>query len=392
MDYYKFLNVDKSATQEEISKAYKKLCREYHPDKYQDEKKKEEMTKKFQQLQEIYDTLNNPEKRRLYDLGGKEAVDNGGVAPDMNDIFGDIFGNIFGGNSRSSGFEGFADMFGGFGGGGRKQKRQVNIPPKTEVINITLKDVYNGKKMSYELNKKVLCGQCSGYGTKNKQNSTCPNCNGSGMTIRVIRQGPMIQQFQTQCERCRGSGIFINESNKCSCCKGSGQVPKKEKINITINPGIKDEDKITLNQKGDEHLIDGTKYYQDIIFIIKVSPHSVFNRINHYDLYIEKKINIRDALVGFMDKIKFLDDKDIIYQTKTIINNGDIKIISGKGLPKTNSSGKIIGYGNLHIKFIIKNDIKDLSKQKDELNKIFDALDIKSEYKNFETTNLIHNI
>ncbi|MCB1158812.1 MAG: molecular chaperone DnaJ, partial [Leptospiraceae bacterium] len=232
--YYEILGVAKSASEDEIKKAYRKLAIKYHPDKNKGDKAAEE---KFKEATEAYEVLRDPEKRRMYDQFGKAGVNAGGAGfgqgayTDFSDIFGD-----------------FSDIFGDFFGGGRGQRRHG---PKRGSdlrynLEISLEDAALGKEYKIEIPRLETCPDCSGSGAaKGAQPSACPDCGGTGQVRRT--QG--FFSIASTCGRCGGRGSII--TNPCRTCSGQGMVEKRKTINIKIPPGVESGSRLKVSGEGE---------------------------------------------------------------------------------------------------------------------------------------------
>ena len=249
-DYYEVLEVEKTATVEEIKKAYRKKAIQYHPDKNPGDKTAEE---KFKEAAEAYDVLSNPDKRARYDqfghagLGG--AAGNGGPfggfsgGMSMDDIF-SMFGDIFGGHS--GGFGGF----GGFGGGGgAQQQRRYRGSDLRVKVKLNLKEISTGVEKKFKLKKYVPCTHCHGTGAEGDGGSeTCPTCNGSGTVIRNQQTILGTMQTRTTCPTCGGEGKIIK--NKCKECAGEGIVYGEEVVTVKIPKGVAEGMQLSMGGKG----------------------------------------------------------------------------------------------------------------------------------------------
>ena len=231
-DYYEVLEVTKTATVEEIKKAYRKKAIQYHPDKNPGDKEAEE---KFKEAAEAYDVLSNPDKRSRYDQFGHAGVSGaagnggpfggfGGEGMSMDDIF-SMFGDIFGG--RGGGFGGFS----GFGGGGGSQQRRYRGSDLRVKVKLTLKEISTGVEKKFKLKKYVPCDQCHGSGAEGDGGSeTCPTCKGSGTVIRNQQTILGTMQTRATCSTCNGEGKIIK--NKCKKCSGDGIVYGEEVVTV----------------------------------------------------------------------------------------------------------------------------------------------------------------
>jgi len=218
-DFYEILEINKSASPEEIKKAYRKKAIKFHPDKNPDDKQAEE---NFKEAAEAYEILSNPEKKSRYDQYGHAGISGAGGGGGYGDgmSFDDIFsrfGDIFGGGGGG----GFGSFFGGGGGGGRQR---VNKGTNLRVtVKLTLEEIEAGTTKKIKLKKHVACDVCDGTGEKHGSSSkTCPTCNGRGVQMKVVNT--LLGQMQTQatCSTCGGEGKIISE--KCTSCYGEGMV------------------------------------------------------------------------------------------------------------------------------------------------------------------------
>lgn len=205
-DYYEVLEVSRSASDEEIKKAYRKIAIKYHPDRNPGDAKAEE---KFKEAAEAYDVLHDPEKRRSYDQFGFDGPQGGfggfggGGGMNMDDIF-SMFGDIFGGHSGFGGFGGFSS------GGGRSQRPQYRGADLRLTVKLTLQEVATGVTKKFKVRKDVTCDHCHGTGAEGGSRAeTCPTCQGSGVTVKTVRSMLGMMQTQMACPTCHGEGTVI---------------------------------------------------------------------------------------------------------------------------------------------------------------------------------------
>lgn len=340
--YYKILNIQSNATQDEIKKAYRKLATKYHPDKNPEDPTAEE---KFKEINQVYSILSDPEKRRLYDQFGENSEHNQ-INP-MN-IFNRMFGNTF--NSTFSN-----PFFNHFEHTRQKQKGESVCV----ILKCELKDLYFGKIYKRKITRDRLCKNCDGTGSKDKKKNKCETCNGRGYIIQSFRQGNMMFSNQKNCDSCNGKGYKpIDKYNMCKKCNGLGIIPEEKIFEINVKPGMKEGQKfIFYNESNEsENIIPG-----DIIFIIEEIKNDKFRRINN-DIIYKHQITLKEALIGFNTTINLFNEKINISYDK-IISPNKYLIIPGKGFK--NENGEI---GNL----ILEIDIKFPSELSDEWKKILE--------------------
>ena len=257
--YYKILGIDKNSNEKDIKKAYRRLAVIHHPDKGGDPEKFKEVTKAFE-------TLSDPNKRKNYDQFGEEGEN-------MNGHPGDIFGQMFGMNKQNN----------------RKKGENIKYD-----INITLKDIYNGKIENITINRRSI---------DTDSIFKCHACNGTGMEVKTVRMGPMIQQIQQPCPRCGGQGTKCDTKHI------------KENIKISIPKGVYNNHKIIMYEKGHDS-IDGDP--GDLIVTIKQMDDDNFTR-KGYDLFINKDISLLEALKGFKVELGTFDDRKILITSDKVI-------------------------------------------------------------------------
>jgi len=330
-DYYEVLGVSKSASEEEIKKAYRKVAMQYHPDRNPGNKEAEE---KFKEAAEAYEVLNDADKRSQYDRFGHNAFGPGrggggygGGGMNMEDIFSQ-FGDIFG-----------EDAFGGFfGGGGRRSggrgrgSRGSNLRVKLK-LNFT--EIAKGTTKTIKVKKHIKCNTCQGSGAKDKGGiQSCGTCGGSGQVRRV--QNTFLGQMQTvsTCPACNGEGSTI--TNKCNSCKGDGRVYGEETVSIDIPAGVQEGMQLNVGGKGNQGERGGGP--GDLIVLIEEEPHPQLHRdgLNvAYDLYI----SFPDAVFGTQAEVPTIDGKAKI-KIPAGTQSGKIFRLKGKGFPHVNSYEK----------------------------------------------------
>lgn len=324
---YDNLGIKPDASDSEIKKAYRKLSIKWHPDK--NPTNKEKATAEFQKISEAYSILSDSDKRKQYDNFGMDFVKNqageGGHGFNPEDIFSQFFG---GGGGSPFGFN--------FGGGGQREKPKEDIQIK---VQVNLEQIYNEESIEINYPQKVFCKESDGTGTKSKTNPKCPDCDGKGKKVQVVRMGPMIQQMVQDCPKCRGSGKFIPENDKCSNCKGNGYTIRTKTIKLPLKNGLDTGNKIQLEGKGHQFKDHKT----DLVILIEVKENSTFTRKGS-DLITNVKLELYQALFGFDKVIKHLDGKLLHISSSSLIKDGDSKVIKGKGMPdlRNRTTGDII--------------------------------------------------
>lgn len=334
-DYYNVLGINKSASDDEIKKAYRKKAMEFHPDKNPDNPEAEA---KFKEAAEAYDVLSNSEKKSNYDrygtadgnpFGGGNPFGSGGFGHgfSMDDIFSQ-FGDIFGGGNP-------------FGGGGnrwkQRQKRGGDLRLK---VSLTIDEILKGtvKKLKYK--RQDSCNSCNGKGGSDVKD--CIPCQGSGKRV-VVQNTPFGQiRQETGCPDCQGTGKRI--SNACGVCHGQGTVMKEQIVDVEIPVGVGSGMMLTMQGYGN-HVRDGVP--GDLQIIIDEIKERYFTR-EHNNLLIEKEISVIDAIVGSSIKVK-TPHGDIPITIQPGTEPGSTLRVRGKGIPDIN-----LGLGDLIVKISLK--------------------------------------
>ena len=331
-DYYEVLEVSKSASQEEIKKAYRKQAVKYHPDKNPGNSEAEA---KFKDAAEAYEILSNQDKRSRYDryghagVGGASGAGGFGGGMSMEDIFenfGDVFGSAFGG-----GFGGF----GGFGGS-RQRGRRVNKGSNLRVkVSLSLEDIAHGVHKKIKVNKYITCDTCGGNGAKDSSSySNCSTCHGTGQVTKVT--STFLGQMQTTaaCHVCGGEGKII--TNKCTKCYGEGIVKDTEIIPLDIPAGVAEGMQLSVSGKGNAARRGGVN--GDLIIVIQEEKHPDLIRDGN-DLIYGLYLNFSEAALGAPVEIPTVDGK-VKIKIEPGTQPGKILRLRGKGLPEVNGYGK----------------------------------------------------
>jgi len=351
-DYYEVLGVSKSATPEEIKKAYRQKAIQFHPDKNPGDKASEE---KFKEAAEAYEILSNAEKKQRYDQYGHAGMGNqGGFSGQhmtMEDIF-SSFGDIFGGG----GFGGFS----GFGGSSRGQRvnRGSNLRIK---VTLNLSEVANGCEKKLKVKKYVSCDSCHGSGAKGSSgHTTCSTCKGSGQVTRISNSIFGQIQQSSVCPTCNGEGKIITQ--KCEKCYGEGLVQGEEVVTIKIPAGVGEGMQLSVGGKGNAARRGGIP--GDLLVLIAEEDHPELIR-DENDLIFNLFLSFPDLALGLTAEIPTIDGK-----VKVKIEAGTqpekILRLRGKGIPDVNGYGK----GDLLVKIHAWVPQKLTSEEKKQLERL----------------------
>ena len=351
-DYYEVLGVSKSATDEEIKRAFRKLAKQYHPDV----NKEPDAEAKFKEIGEAYAILSDPDKRRQYDQFGHAAFEagaGGGFSGfsaddiDLGSIFDDLFGSSFGFN---------------FGGSSRRTK---NGPAKGKDrmvrMTLTFEEAVFGCKKSINIDLNENCEKCHGVGGFNEK--TCTKCNGRGTII--VEQKSMFGIFQTQtiCNECSGSGKTFEEM--CNKCRGTGHVKANKEIVVTVPEGVDNGYQLRISGKGEAGANGGPNGDIYIEFVVK--KHDFFTREDE-DIYLEVPLTITEAALGCKKEIPTLEN-NVILDIKAGSSTGDKLKLKGKGIKIPNSLRK----GDMYVILNVIIPTKLNRKQKKILEELADT-------------------
>lgn len=360
-DYYEVLGVEKSASADEIKKAYRKKAIQYHPDKNPGDKEAEE---KFKEAAEAYDVLSNPEKRARYDQFGHAGVSgaagNGGPfggfsgGMSMDDIF-SMFGDIFGGHG------GFGGGFGGFGGDGGAQQRRYRGSDLRVKVKLNLKEISTGVEKKFKLKKYVPCSHCHGTGAEgNGGTETCPTCNGSGTVIRKQQTILGTMQTRSTCPICGGEGKIIK--NKCKECGGEGIVYGEEVVTVKIPAGVAEGMQLSMSGKGNAGKHNGIP--GDLLILIEEEADKELIR-DENDLIYNLLLSFPTAALGGTVEIPTIDGK-VKVKIESGTQPGKVLRLRGKGLPSVNGYGTGDLLVNISV-YVPETLSKDEKKQLEEM-------------------------
>lgn len=329
-DYYEILEIPRTASPEEIKKAYRKMALKFHPDKNPNDPSAEG---KFKEAAEAYEILSDADKKARYDRYGHDGVKGmpgGGAGMSMDDIFshfGDIFGDAFGGA--------FGDQF-GFNTRGRTGRRRVNRGTNLRVkVKLTLEEIASGVEKKIKVSKYVPCDACNGTGAeKGASMSTCHTCHGRGQVTHVTSTFLGQMQTTSTCPTCDGEGTVIG--TKCNKCFGNGIVKGEEVISVRIPAGVADGMQLSMSGKGNAAARGGIA--GDLLILVEEHEHEDFTRDGNNLIY-EHFISIPDAALGTNIEIPTLDGKARI-KIEAGTQSGKILRLKGKGLPDLNGYGR----------------------------------------------------
>ncbi|MDD4503350.1 MAG: molecular chaperone DnaJ [Clostridiaceae bacterium] len=355
-DYYEILGVAKTASEEEIKKAYRNLAKKYHPDMNQGDKGAES---KFKELNEAYEVLGDKDKKAKYDQFGHAGVDPNG----FGGAGGGFGGGGFSGFGGSGGFEDIFDMFfggagGGFGGGGARRKSgpQKGADLKYE-LEIEFEEAAFGVKKDVHVTRNETCNDCKGTGAKAGSSvETCRACGGSG-EIRYTQSTVFGRVVNVKpCDECQGEGKVIKEP--CPQCKGRGNIRRSRKITIDIPAGVDTGSVMPLRGEGEPGLKGGSN--GDLYIYMRVKPHKLFKR-EGINLYCEMPISFTQAALGDEIDVPTLEGK-MKYSIPEGTQTGTTFRIKNKGIPSLKNKIR----GDLY--FTVKVSVpKKLSEQQKEL-------------------------
>ena len=354
-DLYKILGVDRKASQDEIKKAYRKLARQYHPDRNPGDAKAEA---RFKEISAANDILSDPEKRKQYDRGGLGAFFGGGAGtpgggpqgfPGGFDAgaFGDILSNLFGGGARTS-------------SGPRRPRAERGRDLEAEV-SISFDQSIEGGQVPLSVRTSATCGTCNGTGAKpGTSPKTCPRCQGRG----VESQGQGLFSISQPCSRCHGSGVVIDDP--CPTCKGSGATSAVKRYRVNIPPGVRDSSRVRLAGKGESGRNGGPP--GDLYVITRVRPSPIFTRKSDH-VEVEVPLTIPEAIRGAEVEVPTLHGRKKL-RVPPGTKHGTVQRLRGEGPPRL--SGK--GQGDIHYRFVIDVPASLSAEQSEAVDKLSEVM------------------
>lgn len=334
-DYYELLGVSRTASGDEIKKAYRKLAIKYHPDRNQGDKAAED---KFKEISQAYEVLSDPGKRQKYDQYGSAAFENGDGGAGGG---GFDFSDFFGGGGSGGGFD-FSDLF---GGGGRQRRRQASDAVDGENLRYNLKikfeDAVWGVDRKIVVPRLTKCETCGGSGCKSGTGrKTCPRCHGSGQI--AVSQG--FFQVRQACPNCQGTGKIVE--SPCGDCHGAGRTRREKTLEIHIPAGVDTGSRLRVSGEGEGGVRGGRN--GDLYVFIEVEPSEIFQR-NENDLLCELPIDFITATLGGEVDVPTITGKAIM-KIKAGTQSGTVMRIKDKGMPSLRGGGR----GSLHVRLRVE--------------------------------------
>lgn len=359
-DYYEVLGVQRSASEQDLKSAFRKLAKDHHPDRNPGDTEAE---LKFKELNEAYEVLKDPQKRAAYDRFGHAAFDGGmggrgagggaGFGPDfassMSDIFDDLFGEFMGGRR---------------GGGQQRRSGRERGADLRYNMEITLDDAFAGKTAQVRVPTSVTCETCSGTGAKTGTKPvTCGTCGGAGK----VRASQGFFTIERTCPTCQGRGETI--ADPCTACSGAGRVVKERTLSVNIPAGVEDGTRIRLSGEGEAGLRGGPA--GDLYIFLSIKPHEFFQR-DGADVFCRVPISMTTAALGGQIEVPTLDGTMSRVKVPEGTETGKQFRLKGKGMPVLRSSAA----GDLYIQVDVETP-KNLSRKQRELLEEFEKLSAK---------------
>ena len=322
-DYYEVLGVSKDANEAELKKAFRALARKFHPDKNPDDAESEQL---FKEVQEAYAVLSNPQERRQYDMFGHDSPGGSpfgpggfqGVNINLDDLFSGGFESIFSGM---------------FGGGRTSRGRRGN-----DVLlrhSISLEQVFDEAEIEISAKLSVACESCDGTGAQSPEDlQQCSTCDGQGRIMQQARVGPFVQQMVSDCPDCAGSGKTIRK--RCSSCRGSGTTLREQKLRINLPRGADDGLRLRHRGKG-EPIVNGRP--GDLYIQLDIEPHAWFER-DGPDLIMALPLGYPEMMLGTQVELPHIDGKPLVIDVPAGAKPSETLLVRGRGLPYRRGRGR----------------------------------------------------
>lgn len=336
VNYYEVLGIKKNAQDSDIKQSYRKLAKQWHPDK--NPKNKEESEKMFKTISEAYEILADPQKRQIYDEHGINGLKqtSGGEDPfdGMNPF--DLFKNMFGG-------------------------QEDGIPDCIEYMETDLPSLYTGSSVTKKIERRTFCDKCSGTGAKGGVAAPCKKCKGKGAVMMMIGPGMLTE---AKCRSCDGLGID-EAIERCKKCKGQKFYKEKVELQVNIPKGAYHKFPVIIEEQGNQippdEINNAGKTRSDAVFLIVEAQHDVFKRgvvipekrcIDYSDLSTEITISFVDSLTGFSTVLTHLDNEKLVIESAKMCRHGDTFVVMGGGMPKLNDSDE--KHGDLFVRIVVQ--------------------------------------
>lgn len=348
-DYYEVLSVSRTASDQELKTAYRRLAMQYHPDRNPGDQQAEE---KFKECSEAYQVLSDPDKRAAYDryghAGVSGAAQQGNPFVDFQDL-GDIFGDLFGFNM----------------GGGRRQSRVQKGRDLRYDLTIEFEEAVFGKEMEIVIRRMEMCIDCRGLGTSNGRGpSTCQQCQGRGQ----VRYQQGFFSIAKTCSVCGGTGSVI--SDPCRTCRGDGRTEREHTIQVNIPAGVEDGTRIRYQGEGDAGRAQGPS--GDLYIVLTVKDHKFFER-DGYDLHCQIPISFTQAALGAEINIPTLEGESSLKVTEGTQSGKEFRM-RGKGVPHLNEHGR----GDLIVQVVVQTPKKLTRVQKELLRQLGETMTVEN--------------
>lgn len=362
-DYYEVLQVTRTSTDQEIKTSYRRLAMQFHPDRNPGDREAEE---KFKECSEAYGVLSDPQKRAAYDRFGHAGFTGGGGPAggsgfpggfsgfngdpqDLGDIFGDIFGEMFGG-----------------GGGGRRQSRAQRGRDMRYDMTLEFEEAVFGKEQEIKIKRQEVCADCSGTGSANgKQPATCSQCRGAGQ----VRYQQGFFSVARTCPQCEGSGVTVTDP--CTACKGESRVTREHTIQVKVPAGVEDGTRIRYQGEGEAGRMGGPS--GDLYIELRVKAHKFFKREGD-DLHCVVPVSFPQVALGDELEIETLEGAAVL-KVPEGTQSGKSFRLKGKGVPRLNSSGK----GDLIVEVRVQTPNKLTKEQKQLLKQLNDTMKVENQ-------------
>jgi len=350
-DYYSILGVERSASGDEVKKAYRKLAMKFHPDRNPDNKDAEE---KFKEINAAYEVLSDEKKRRQYDQMGHQMYTQGGRGGSSGMSAEDIFASVFGGE----GGDFFSSFFGG--GGGRSRNAASRGDDLLYEMEIPFEEAIFGVDKEITIPRSETCTRCNGSGAEpGSSRKTCSYCGGHGQV--AMTQG--FFSIRQTCSHCRGAGTILE--HPCKDCHGAGTLRKSKKLKITIPPGVDNGSRLRVSGEGNAGERGGPS--GDLYVSLRIRNHEIFVREN-LDLYCDVPVDFPLAALGGTIDVPTISGKENL-KVPAGIQTGTKLRLKGKGVPSLNGRGR----GDQYIRIIVEVPTNLNSEQKKKLKEFADS-------------------